>query len=45
LKNNALDVSDKLVALLATDKIPIKIALFEKLENSTNGSFEIPATA
>ena len=45
LKNKAFDVSDKLVVVLNTDKIPIKIPLVEKLENSTNGSVAIPATA
>jgi hypothetical protein len=45
LKNNALDVSLKSVVVLNTDKTPIKIALFVKLENSTYCSVARPATA
>jgi hypothetical protein len=45
LKNIALEVSLKSVAELNTDKIPIKIALLLKFENSTYCSVAIPATA
>jgi hypothetical protein len=45
LKNNAFDVSLKLVVVLNTDKTPINIPLFEKFENSTYCSVAIPATA
>ena len=40
-KNLAYAISDKFVVFEATDKIPINIPLFEKLENVVNTSLWI----
>jgi ubiquinone biosynthesis protein UbiJ len=45
LKNKALSVSVKSVAVLNTDKTPINIPFVSRFENSTNCSVAIPATA
>jgi hypothetical protein len=45
LKNTALSVSDKSVALLKTDNTPINTALVVKLENSMYCSVAMPAIA
>jgi hypothetical protein len=45
LKNKALSVSVKSVAVLNTDKTPINIPFVWKFENSTYCSVAIPATA